>query len=126
MQENRGANNANTLFGIHEIPNGYFLNCCKERGKDIMKKSGPDWKRLESMRDDEIDFSDIPELDEEFFRNAEIRLPQKKQHVSMCLDAEVLDWFRKQGQGYQTRINAVLRAYVQARKKTTTSGVDKD
>ena len=91
-----------------------------------MKKSGTDWKRLESMRDDEIDFSDIPELDEEFFRNAEIRLPQKKQHVSMRLDAEVLDWFRKQGQGYQTRINAVLSAYVRARKKTTTSGVDKD
>ncbi len=90
-----------------------------------MKKSSTDWKRLESMTDDEIDFSDIPELDEEFFRNAEIRLPRKKHHVSMRLDAEVLDWFKRQGQGYQTRINAVLRAYVRARKKAATSDSDK-
>ena len=89
-----------------------------------MKKSGTDWKKLESMNDKEIDLSEIPELDEEFFRNAEIRLPRRKQHVSMRLDAEVLDWFRKQGQGYQTRINAVLRAYVRARKKTATSDSD--
>ena len=82
-----------------------------------MKKSDTDWKRLKSMTDEEIDFSDIPELDEEFFRNAEIKLPRRKQHVSMRLDAEVLDWFRKQGNGYQTRINAVLRAYVRARKQ---------
>ena len=87
-----------------------------------MKKSDTDWKRLESMTDNEIDFSDIPELDEEFFRNAEIRLPKRKQHVSMRLDADVLDWFRKQGQGYQTRINAVLSAYVRARKKTSSDG----
>jgi uncharacterized protein (DUF4415 family) len=77
------------------------------------------------MTDDEIDFSDIPELDEEFFRNAEIRLPRKKHQVSMRLDAEVLDWFKRQGQGYQTRINAVLRAYVRARKKAATSDSDK-
>ncbi len=74
------------------------------------------------MTDDEIDFSDIPELDEEFFRNAEIRLPRRKQHVSMRLDAEVLDWFRNQGQGYQTRINAVLSAYVRARKNARSGG----
>ena len=84
-----------------------------------MKKSDTDWKRLESMTDDEIDFSDIPELDEKFFRNAEIRLPIRKQHVSMRLDADVLDWFRRQGQGYQTRINAVLSAYVRAQKKAS-------
>ena len=87
-----------------------------------MKKSGTDWERLESMTDKETDFSEIPELDEEFFRNVEIRLPRRKQHVSMRLDADVLDWFRKQGQGYQTRINAVLRAYVRARKDHATGG----
>ena len=52
-----------------------------------MKKSGTDWERLESMTDKETDFSEIPELDEEFFRNVEIRLPRRKQHVSMRLDA---------------------------------------
>lgn len=81
-----------------------------------MSKSGTDWKRLESMKDQEIGLSDVPELDEEFFREAEIRMPRNKEHISMCLDAEVLDWFKKQGRGYQTRINAVLRAYVRARE----------
>jgi uncharacterized protein (DUF4415 family) len=82
-----------------------------------MKKTDTDWKRLESMTDDEINFSDIPELDEDFFKNAEIRLPRRKQHVSIRLDAEVLEWFKKQGRGYQTLINAVLRAYVRAKMK---------
>ena len=82
-----------------------------------MKQSDTDWKRLESMTDEEIDFSDTAELDEQFFLSAEVRLPQRKQHVSIRLDAEVLDWFKKQGRGYQTRINAVLSAYVRAKKK---------
>ena len=82
-----------------------------------MKQSDTDWKRLESMTDAEIDFSDTAELDEQFFLNAEVRLPQRKQHVSVRLDAEVLEWFKKQGKGYQTRINAVLSAYVRAKKK---------
>jgi len=73
------------------------------------------------MKDDEIDLSDIPALDEEFFRNAQIRLPVRKQHVSMRLDSEVVDWFRKQGRGYQTRINAVLSAYVRARQEAEQS-----
>ena len=62
-----------------------------------MKQSDTDWKRLESMTDEEIDFSDTAELDEQFFLNAEVRLPQRKQQVSVRLDAEVLDWFKKQG-----------------------------
>ena len=82
-----------------------------------MKQSDTDWKRLESMNDEEIDFSDAAELDEQFFLTAEVRLPQRKQQVSVRLDAEVLDWFKKQGKGYQTRINAVLSAYVRAKKR---------
>ena len=70
-----------------------------------------------NMTDEEIDLSDAVELDEQFFLNAEVRLPQRKQQVSVRLDAEVLDWFKKQGKGYQTRINAVLSAYVRAKKK---------
>jgi uncharacterized protein (DUF4415 family) len=45
-----------------------------------------------------------------------IGLPPRKQDVHIRLDADILDWFRAQGRGYQTRINAVLRAFVQSRR----------
>jgi uncharacterized protein (DUF4415 family) len=55
-----------------------------------------------------------PELDEEWFANAIVVYPDRKTLVSLRLDPDVLVWFKKQGKGYQTRINAVLRAYVKA------------
>jgi uncharacterized protein (DUF4415 family) len=66
------------------------------------------------MRDDDIDLADIPELDESFFKNAVIRLPGKKVPVTIRLDREVLEWFKAQGKGYQSRINALLKAYKEA------------
>lgn len=82
--------------------------------KDISKKSATDWDRLAQMNDGDIDCTDIPALDEEFFKNATIRMPQRKQAVSLRLDPEVIMWFKDQGKGYQTRMNAVLKAYVEA------------
>lgn len=76
--------------------------------------SRTDWNRLEKMSDADIDFSDIPELDADFFQNAKVHMPQSKKAVSIRLDQDVLAWFRKQGRGYQTRMNAVLRTYMQA------------
>jgi len=77
-------------------------------------ESRTDWERLEKMSDADIDFSDIPELDAEFFKTAKVRMPRAKKAVSIRLDPDVLTWFRKQGRGYQTRMNAVLRTYMQA------------
>jgi uncharacterized protein (DUF4415 family) len=82
--------------------------------KNTSKEPHASNKRLVNMTDAQIDLSDIPELDESFFKNAKIRLPQKKQSVSLRLDQDTLAWFKDQGKGYQTYINAVLRAYVQA------------
>ena len=73
-----------------------------------------DWDRLQKMSDEEIDCSDIPELDRNFFKNAEVVMPPEKKHVSIRLDADVLEWMKGQGKGYQSRINAVLRAYYEA------------
>jgi uncharacterized protein (DUF4415 family) len=67
--------------------------------------------------DDSIDTSDIPELDDAFFREARLRLPKGKQLVWLRIDRDVLDWFKRQGKGYQTKINAVLRAYVRAQRR---------
>lgn len=74
--------------------------------------SKTDWKRLSAMEDKDIDTSDIPELDDEFFRQAQIHMPPK-QPVTLRLDADVLMWFKGQGQGYQTRINQLLRRYME-------------
>ncbi len=68
------------------------------------------------MDDKDIDTSDIPELDEEFFRTADVRVPPKRP-VTLRLDADVLIWFKSQGQGYQTRINKLLRSYMEAQQE---------
>ncbi|WP_250526733.1 BrnA antitoxin family protein [Caballeronia sp. GAWG2-1] len=78
----------------------------------MRKKSATDWKRLEQARDADIDLTEIPELDDTFFEQAQLHVPPK-QAVTMRLDADVLEWFREQGKGYQTRINRLLRAYMQ-------------
>jgi uncharacterized protein (DUF4415 family) len=54
--------------------------------------------------------------DEEFWKDAEVVLPQRKQVVTMRIDADVFEWFKRQP-GYQTRINAVLRTYMKAHKE---------
>jgi uncharacterized protein (DUF4415 family) len=68
--------------------------------------------RLRKEPDETIDYSDIPPLGEDFFRTAEWLMPAGKSEVSLRLDKDVLDFFRRTGKGYQSRINAVLRAYM--------------
>jgi len=78
----------------------------------LFKGSKTDWQRVDALKGGNIDYSDVPELDKTFFQNADLRLPTKKS-VTMRLDADVIDWFKQQGQGYQTRINKLLRAYME-------------
>ncbi len=73
-------------------------------------------QQLASRSDDEIDYSDIPELSDSFFENARLSAPVAKSQVTMRLDDDVLAWFKAQGKGYQTRMNAVLKAYMQSQK----------
>ncbi|MEM9292785.1 MAG: BrnA antitoxin family protein [Acidobacteriota bacterium] len=76
-----------------------------------------DLQRLDALGDEDIDYSDIPELDDEFFRTAKVVVPPGKQQITLRLDSDVLRWFRGQGKGYQTRINAVLRRYYEAHER---------
>ena len=79
-------------------------------------RSRTNWDRLRTIKDSEIDRSDVPELDASFFEQAQLHLPLRKEAVSIRLDADILAWFRRQGRGYQTRINKVLRAFVEHEK----------
>lgn len=78
-----------------------------------------DLKRVDALRDEDIDYSDIPELDADFFRKARVVIPPRKQQLTIRLDADVLAWLKSQGRGYQSRINAVLRAYYEANRDET-------
>ena len=73
------------------------------------------------MRNDEIDTREIPEIAPEQFARAIVRRGLKrvaaKTQLTIRIDHEVLEWFRRQGRGYQTRINTLLRAYMEAHKR---------
>jgi uncharacterized protein (DUF4415 family) len=69
---------------------------------------------IKKIKDEKIDYSDIPETDEKFWAKAELKMPETKKGVYLRVDPEVLNWFQKAGKGYQTRINAVLRSYMEA------------
>ena len=73
--------------------------------------------KIEEIKDEDINYSDIPELDEEFWKNAVIEYPKKKRPVTIRLDVDILEWFKSMGKGYQTKINAILRSYYEAHKK---------
>ena len=62
-------------------------------------------ERFDAIKDRDIDYSDIPELGDAFFKKA------KKESVTVRFDADMVQWFKAQGRGYQTRMNAVLRAF---------------
>ena len=71
---------------------------------------------IEAIRDEDIDTSDIPEVDEAFFETAKLVMPAGtgKTAISMRIDDDVLKWFKAQGKGHLSRMNAVLRAYMLA------------
>jgi uncharacterized protein (DUF4415 family) len=90
-------------------------------GKNSKRKAaepGTDWKRLRSRTNAQIraalrQETDIEPTDEAFWATARVVMPRPKRTVTMRLDADLLEWFRG-NRGYQTRINAILRAYMNA------------
>jgi len=86
--------------------------------KSMKRRSLTDWKRIDAMRDEDIDYSDIPKQGPDFFANA-IIWPGPKKQITLRIDPDVLIFFRKHGRGYQSTINAVLRKYMEARKEST-------
>ncbi len=91
-----------------------------KRSASDRRKGKTDWERVKAMTEEEIDEAarsdpDAQPTDAEFWKDAEIVLPDGKERITVRFDKEVLDWFRKQGKGYQTRMNAVLRTYMEAK-----------
>lgn len=78
------------------------------------KPSKTDWNRVRRMTDSQIDCSDIPPLDENFWKHAKLVIPENKTKITIFLDTDVLSWLKSKGKGYQTRINSILRTYFRA------------
>jgi uncharacterized protein (DUF4415 family) len=96
------------------------MNTVRKNIDEIQPMSEQRAKELQNISDEEIDRSDISELDKEFFQN--VKLVERKSRteaISIRIDREVLDWFRSNAQekGYQTLINDVLRTYIHHQQK---------
>jgi uncharacterized protein (DUF4415 family) len=91
------------------------------RKKSNSRKSQTDWARLNRMQDKDIDLTDSPEISPQMFARAVVRHGLKpvarKSQLTLRLDNDVLTWFKAQGHGYQTRINELLRAYMDAHRE---------
>ena len=64
--------------------------------------------QLAEGRVEDFDYSDIPETDKAFWKDAKLSEPPGKKQLSVRLDADVLEWLKSQGKGYNSRINAIL------------------
>ena len=81
------------------------------------RSSQTDWDRVANMKDEEIDYSDIPKLRSDFFENAQIRWPGTKKQITLRLDPDVVDFFKHFGKGYQRAMNNVLRKYMETHQQ---------
>ena len=82
---------------------------------DLKKQSKTDWKRVDALTNEDIDYSDIPELTDDLFESA-VFVPAK-QLVTIRLDADVVAWLKRNGKGYQSRTNKILRTVMEAQKR---------
>jgi len=85
------------------------------------RKGKTDWARVDALTDEDIEKAiandpDAAPLDIDW-SGAVLVIPAKKKAISIRVDEDVLDFFKKEGEGYQRRINAVLRSYMQQKAK---------
>ncbi len=75
-------------------------------------------EQLASLPDSAINTSDIAELGTDFWNSANLVIPEErnKSQITAKFDTDMVDWFKQQGRGYQARMNAVLRAYFEAKR----------
>lgn len=106
---------------VAELDDGTFIVEHPD-GRLERQRDETDWARLDAMTDEEIeaamrddpDWADLIDFD---WSDAAVVRPGQKKAISIRLDSDVLDFFRREGRGYQTHINAVLRSYMEQRGK---------
>ena len=97
----------------------YCKICDNERqivmnAKDLNNISRTNWQALDSMSDEDIDYSDIPPLTDEFFEKATLRIPAAQAKNVIQLEPDVIAWFKAENKDYQTAINEILRRHIES------------
>jgi len=87
-------------------------------------ESRTDWERIRTMTEEELEASiasdpDWKDIPKDWYLSAKLVEPVGKKLLSLRLDSDIIAWFRQQGPGYQTRMNAVLRAYMRHAGQTS-------
>lgn len=86
------------------------------KNTNMKSSSATNWERIDKLTDEQIDTSDIPPLDADFFARATVQMPSKAT-VVLNVDADVLEWFQAQGAKSKASMNAALRIYAEAHKR---------
>jgi uncharacterized protein (DUF4415 family) len=89
-------------------------------GRLERRKSETDWAAFDALTDEQIEESikNDPDWSDDWnWSDAVLVIPPKKKAISIRVDEDVLDYFKKEGAGYQRRMNAVLRSYMQQKRK---------
>jgi len=79
--------------------------------KNLNNISRTNWQALDSMSDEDIDYSDIPPLTDEFFEKATLQIPAAQAKNIIQLEPDIIAWFKTQNKDYQTAINQLLRRH---------------
>ncbi len=90
----------------------------KER--DLNSTSRTNWEQVDSFQDNQIDTTDIPPLDDEFFNRVQLRTPSTSTVISVAVDPETLIWFTSQGLAASEQTAAALRIYAEAQRFVAT------
>ena len=77
-------------------------------------KSKTNFAKLHQKSNVDINYEDSPKTNKKFWEDADVVMPTHKIHLSVRLDENIVDYFKQKGHGYQSKINAVLKAYVKA------------
>lgn len=86
-------------------------------GVDNQETSQTDWNRLDALGDDDIDYSDAPELGADFWKEAKVLDHGAKKPITIRVDQDVITWFKSRGGRYQVLMNQVLRQYMESLEK---------
>ena len=116
---NRSRKNEHIVRHVASLGDGTYI-IEHPNGKLERRKSQTDWARLDALTDAEIEASiaNDPDWSDDWnWSEAVLVIPPKKKAISIRVDEDVLDYFKKEGAGYQRRMNAVLRSYMQQKRK---------
>ncbi|MBD2655271.1 BrnA antitoxin family protein [Synechocystis sp. FACHB-383] len=80
---------------------------------DSNATSRTNWSALESLSDEDIDYSDIPPLTDSFFERAKLVIPSNEAKNLVEIDSDLIQWFKLKGENYSHLINEALRQYIQ-------------